>query len=60
MVEDLEEGRNRLEVAGFDRLGRERLRALEPEELKQRVIRQVVELVALEGVGDDLSDPLPA
>jgi hypothetical protein len=59
-VENLEVGRDRLEVAGGDCLGGERLRALEPEELKQRMVRQVVDLLALERVGDDLSHPLLA
>ena len=60
MVENLEEGRDRFEVAGLDRLTGDGQRALEPEDLKQRVIRQVVDLLPLERVGDDFSDPLLA
>ena len=44
----------------LDRLAGDGQRALEPEDLKQRVIRQVVDLLPLERVGDDFSDPLLA
>ena len=60
MVENLEVGRDGLKVAGRDRLAGDGERALEPEDLKQRVIRQVVDLLPLERVGDDFSDPLLA
>ena len=48
---------DRLKVARVDRPGREGLRALEPDELKQRMIRRVIDRLPLEGVADDLSHP---
>ena len=44
MVENLEVGRDGFEIAALDRLAGDGQRALEPEELKKRVIRQVVDL----------------
>src|SRR5271167_918211 len=49
-IENLEVGRDRLKVAGVDRLGGEGLRALEPEELKQGMIRGRIDRLPLQGV----------
>jgi len=54
-LENLEVGRDRLKVARVDRLGGEGLRALEPDELKQRMIRGVIDRLPPHGVADDPS-----
>ena len=56
-IEHLEVGRDRLKFARVDRLGGEGLRALEPDELKQRMIRGVIDRSSPHGVADDFSHP---
>ena len=55
-LKHVEQRPDRSEVARVDRLGGEGLRAFEPNELKQRMIRRVVELLPPRGVSHDLAD----
>jgi len=54
-LEHLQVRPDRAEVARVDRLGGEGLRALEPDELKQRMIRGVIDRLPPHGVADDPS-----
>jgi hypothetical protein len=56
--ENVEVRSDRPEVARGDHLGRDGVRALEPDELKERMVGRQVAPLPIQGVADDLSDAL--
>ena len=55
-LKHLEQGVDRFEIARVDRPSGELVRGVEPHKLNDRMIRRIVELLAPQGVGDDLAD----